>query len=340
MSSTVLDEFYGPVGDELTDIQLMDKTLKDIFNSKGGKSKALGAMFDAFCRKYHSLEAFTQYGTEEIEQFLVQHCRNATQGIVQQLHVLDVLKAAFPSEQQQNKIVAKMISQSDGKVKISGEGDEDIARLKYVCGPDTRTVEWALKLANNINALGGDWRGCIIEKQSSIFAVQYRGRVSLNQQIADTAKLCRLPDDPKERVKIGEDPVIQLAPSAHSSNCELDLTVAQGLVSKQICQNKQSYELKGLHEPIALGNSLDKVRSGLAPDYQGRMQIYREFCMQLAKDPENLLRNIEQAAANNNVDSCPLVRELGGEPFAQAKEVAEALLTYLRRIKLDNSQKA
>ncbi len=334
------DEFYSPVGDELADIQLMDKTLEDIFNSEGGKSKALGSMFDAFCRKYHSLEAFTQYRTEEIEQFLVQHCRTAAQGIVQQLHVLDVLKAAFPSEQQQNEIVAKKIGQSDGKVKISGEGDENIARLKYVCGPDPRTVEWGLKLANNINALGGDWRGCIIEKMSTIFAVQYRGRVSLNQQIADTAKLCQLPDDPKERAKIGEDPVIQLAPSAHPSNRELDLTVAQGLVSKQICQNKGGYELKGLHEPIALGNSLDEVRSGLAPDYQGRMRIYREFCMQLARSPESLLKDIEQAVASHQLDSCPLVRELGGEPFAQAKEVAEALLTYLRRIKLDNSQKA
>lgn len=40
--------------------------------------------------------------------------------------VLDVFKAAFPDERQQYETIGQLIAQSDDRVKISGEGDEDI----------------------------------------------------------------------------------------------------------------------------------------------------------------------------------------------------------------------
>ena len=328
------DEFYTPVGCGLDNAEFMDHTLERIFNNEGGKSKAIRRVFEALCGEYGSIDAFGQQNPQEIQNFLIQHCRQMAHHTVEKLDVLDVFKAAFPNEQQQYEAIGQLIAQSDGRVKISGEGDEDIARIKYVCGPDACSVEWAVNIANEVSRRGGDWRGHVDESLSGIFFLQYRTQVSLTQQIADTSKLCKLPDDPKKLVQMGDDPVIQLAPLANCSAEVLDLVIAQGLVSKQICRNSQGYELKGFHEPITLGNSLEQIRTSLGGSYRNRMRIYRQFCMELAKNPQNLLKSIEEAIANNPANTDSLASQLGQKPFRTTREVAEALLPYVRRIRL------
>jgi len=74
---------------------------------------------------------------------------------------------------------------------------------------------------------------------------------------------------------MGDDPVIQLTPLANCSAEVLDLVIAQGLVSRHICRNSRGYELKGFHEPITLGNSLEQIRTSLGGSYRNRMRIYR-----------------------------------------------------------------
>ena len=191
-----------------------------------------------------------------------------------------------------------------------------------------------MSIANEISRRGGDWRGHVDESLSGIFFLQYRAQVSLSQQIADTSRLCKLPDNPKELAQIGDDPAIQMAPKADCSTDGLDVVIAQGLISKQICRNNQGYELKGLHEPMTLGSSLDDVRSSLTGSYPTRMQIYRNFCMELAKQKQGLLKSIDDAIANNPTNTDSLASQLGQRPFRATQEIAEALLPYVRRIRI------
>jgi hypothetical protein len=295
----------------------------------------MNKVFDAFCGEYQCLEAFSQRRPQEIGDYLTSYCQSVTHTLVEQLHVLDVFAAAFPAQSQQHEMIDKLIGQSDGRVKTSGEYDQEVPRLKYIIGPDDRTVQWALKIANSIRRLGGDWRGHVDPTVRGIFFMQYRAGVSITQQIRDTMKFYQLPDDPEELAQLGEDPIVAQAPDTDTADDKIDLTIAQALVSGQIHRNGRGCELRQAGSALVLGTVLEEIRAALAASYEARMRIYRQFCLELTQNQEKLLRDIEAIVANHASDGAKLAVSLDKTAFDRVRALAHSLVPYTSRIRLD-----
>lgn len=329
------DSFYVPVGYELADVALAERVLAEVLAAEGGESKATRRLFDALCEKYRSLEAFSLNNPEEIAAYLAGRCQDVVTGIVGGLNLFDTFVAAFPTQAQQDQMVATAIGESDGRVKTSGECYKDIPRLKYIVGPDNQSVQYVLAIANRINRQGGDWRGLVDPTATGVYFLQYRAGISITQQIQDTTKFYQLPDDPEELAQLGEDPFVAQAPDTDVTDSKLDVTIAQALVSGQIHRNGRGCELRQAGSPLVLGTVLEEIRAILAASYETRMRIYRQFCLELTQNQERLLRDIETIVTNHASDGTTQAVSLDKTAFDRVRAQAHSLVPYTSRIRLD-----
>ncbi|MBC8481892.1 MAG: hypothetical protein H8D47_04425, partial [Planctomycetes bacterium] len=204
---------YCPNGVEHADEEFLEKQIQLLYDDQENKGKAMKKMFDMFCGKFNGLAALNTIDEDKIKTALYKHCKLNSLTAVTGLNAYDVTLERFPTEQQRYELICKMIAQSDGMVKISGEHNDDIPGKKYVCAPDEKTAKWAATLANSISRQGGDWTYIICEGLSGIYFVQYRTLISIRQLITDTTKLCNVPASQKELVKLAEDPFVITTPS-------------------------------------------------------------------------------------------------------------------------------
>jgi len=321
------DDFYVPVGREMADVAFTERIFAQILDAEGGPPKATRRLFDTLCEKYGGLEAFGQGDPEEIATYLAEHCHNRADSTVAGLSVWDVFQTTFVTAQQQSEAVATAIGESDGRVKTAGEAHRDIPRLKYVVGPDEQTVQRIVAIANRINREGGDWRGHVDPAVTGICFLQYRAGVSITQQIRDTMKFYRLPDDPEELAQLGEDPIVALAPDTDVAEGKLDATIAQG----------RGCELRQAESTLVLGTLLEEIRAALAASYETRMAIYRRFCLELTQGQERLLGDIEKIIVHHATDAAKLAVSLDKATFDRVRALARSLVPYTSRMRLDLS---
>jgi len=327
--------FYVAAGHEMANCELTTHVYTDVVTDEGGPSRAVRRLFDVFCERFHSLEAFSQAAPEEISMHLADYCQNTAASFVESLNVLDVFTDEYAQHSQQCEVIGTLIAQSDGRIKTSGECYQDIARLKYIIGPDTKSVQYVVAIANAISRLGGDWRGHVEPAATGIFFLQYRAGVSITQQIRDTMKFYQLPDDPEELAQLGEDPIVALAPDTDVAEGKLDVTIAQALVSGQIHRNGRGCELRQAESTLVLGTLLDEIRAALAASHETRMAIYRQFCLELTREHERLLQMIETIIANHGSDEAKLAVSVDKAAFERVQALSRSLVPYTSRMRLD-----
>lgn len=330
------DDFYLPVGRELANSKFVEEKFEEVIEKEGGRTEFVKKAFESFCSRHGSLVVFDAENLDSIQEFLVAYCKAIAAGHLSQLNVLDVLKSTYPSQQQQYQLISHAIGQSDGRVKVSGEGCEEIPKSKYICARDQRSVNWAIDIANNLDRHGGDWRGIVCEDLTGFIFLQYRAKISLLQQIKDTEKLWTPPADPKELVKIGENPIVSVAPLPGCSAGEIHKIIAEGLASKAIVGNNGSYKLtRPAEEPAVLGGNLAEVTEHLAREYRSTIHIHSRFAVALAKNEAEVISSMHKFTANVPPGTNGLIGELGPKPFQDALNVAEALLPYVRRMPVE-----
>jgi len=219
-------------------------------------------------------------------------------------------------------------------VKISGESNDEIPKKKYICAPDERTINWALKIANNVSRRGGDWVGIVCKGLSEITFVQYRAQLSISQLIADTEKLCTLPIDFKELVKLADDPFVATTPFAGCGIDEIDRIIAEGVLSKAIQQNNGNFTfIPLLGEAANIGNSIQQIRKYLQADFYTISQIHNAFARYMVLNHENIIQQVNNLCGSQQY---PLINKLNDKAKERFYQVTEVLLPYARKLALNN----
>jgi hypothetical protein len=329
------DWLYCPNGVNLADKKIIEDTLQQVYSLQENKSNAIEKIFEMLCGVFGSLHALTTIDIQKIKDVVYSHCRLHAQAAVSGLNVLDVILARYSTEQHQYELISKMVAQSDGLIKVSGENSNDIPKKKYVLGPDERTVNWGVDLANKVSRRGGDFKGIVCNGLSGIYFIQYRSLISVSQLMADTAKLCNLPTSIKELVKLGDDPFVITTPRPGCDIYELDRLIAEGIAANAILEDNGNYIFAPqLGESINLGKSIDQIRKHLQSDFYYVTQIHNAYARHMILNHQTVSRQIQQMVKN---PQHLLLKELDVRGLAQLEELTEELLPYARRIQIQDS---
>ena len=155
----------------------------------------------------------------------------------------------------------------------------------------------------------------------------------MSRLINDTATLWKMPESFEERAKLGSDPIVALLPPANCSKDEKHTVVAMGLASGCLKKTDRGYELNGQHDDaIYLGADLATIIEYIKNDYPTLVRLYRSFVKNMAANPQEIISSLDCRIRGDAANDGNLSGQLGKKPFVKAREIADALMPYIRRM--------
>jgi len=330
-----------PVGKELATPEFIEQQYKVVLGLEDGEEKVFGKIFGEFHGRYKNLIAFNHHNLNDIKETLLEYCLDMAKRDLAALNVIDVFKASRGSPAELKDLVAQCLRESNGRLRITGEADEIIPTIKFIAAKDRSVSEWIVKTANEIDPRNGEWQLVEINDPNTIVFFQQRCRVSMTRLINDTAKLWKMPESLEARAKLGADPITVLLPHAGCQKHEKHTVIAMGLVSGCLKKSNRGYELNGQsHDTVYLGADLQEITDNIGDNYPTLVSLYRSFVKKLVVNPQEIISAIDRhiwGDASNNGD---LSARLGKESFVKTRQIADALMPYIRRMPSNNIRKA
>jgi len=326
---------YDAGGYELANENFVSENVNRFYDGMGGRQAAAKKAFEQFIGKFKNLDAFIKTEPGHIGRVIKDIGTLNAKNFFYDLNVYDVFNQAFQTDRQKAEIVSSIIERSCLSIKITGEGDENVSKVKYICGNDAQLVNWVVKKANEIDRRGGDWKGHTDENlPDGLSFFQYRTNISIAQIMKDTSAIAKLPSDLSELVKIGENPIISMMPDPSCNqdgrtDSRIDTVIAQGIAAGVIADNSDGFELhKPFEEPKIVGKTIEDVRKHLTGNHGNVVYVCRKFA-------ESLLDNSSEVFSLLKSDKLP--QQLDKKAAQDALTVASLLMPYLKRIKKDNN---
>jgi len=330
-----------PVGKELATPEFIEQQYEVVLGLEDGQEKVFGKIFGEFHGRYKNLIAFNHHNLSDIKETLLEYCLDIANMGLSTLNVIDVFKASCSSSAELKDLIDQCLRESNGRLRISGEADEIIPTIKSIAVKDRSVGEWIVKTANEIDPRNGEWRLVELNDPNSIVFFQQRCRISMTRLINDTAKLWKAPKSFEASAKLGADPIIALLPHAGCSTHEKHTVIAMGLVSGCLKKSNRGYELNGQsHDTVYIGADLQEITDDIGDNYPNLVRLYRSFVKKLVVNPKEVISAIDRhiwGDASNNGD---LSAKLGKEPFVKTRQIADALMPYIRRMPSNNIGKA
>jgi hypothetical protein len=331
-----------PVGKQLATPEFIEQHYNIVLGLEDGKEKAFEKIFSQFHGRYKNLIAFNHHNLNDIKEALLQYCLDIAKRDLSTLNVIDAFKSSCSSSSELKDLIAQGLRESNGRLKITGEADEIIPTMKLIGVKDRSVGQWIVQIANEIDPRNGEWQLVEINDPNTILFFQQRCRISMTRLINDTAMLWKMPESFEGRAKLGPDPIIALLPHAGCPTHEKHIMIAMGLASGCLKKSNRGYELNGQssHDTVCLGADLEKIVDYIKNNYPTLVRLYRSFVKKLAVNPQEIISSLDRhiwGEVSNNGD---LTVQLGKKSFIKAREIADALMPYIRRMPLNNIKKA
>jgi hypothetical protein len=320
-----------PLGHEIVDSAFIDRRYGKIVEIEGGIESILEKIFAEFSGRYKNLLAFNHVAPDQIKETLLEYCLGMGHRCLGTLRVGDVFRESCRSAAEIKDRIGQSIHESRGRLRLVGEADQIIPTMKFIGTGDRATGEWIVGEANGIDDSGGDWQLIETGDPYTIVFYQQRARISLTRMIADTDCLWQVPDAAQDRVKLGSDPILALAPQPDCSMQEIFACIGMGLICGVLRRSDAGYELVApAQDAVLLGDDLDEVVTSLRKDYDRLVTLYSSFAAYLARQNEAQDkpggRNGRRA---RELDAIPPA--FAEDAIACVQEVTAALKPYLRR---------
>jgi hypothetical protein len=327
-----------PLGSELVTEEFIDQQFGNVLAEEGGSEATFERIFADFYGWHKNLIAFNHRSWDQIKQSLLEYCIGVAYRHLCALNVVDSFRESCKSTDELKERVAQCIRESSGRLRLVGEADEIIPTIKFIGVNDRSTGEWIAEMANEIDTTNGDWPIIEIKDPNTIVFFQQRCRVSLTRMIADTDMFWEMPSSLSARAKLGSDPILALIPPPDCSEEDACTAVAMGLISRALIPSERGYEFYGQSgDPIFLGTKPDEVISGLKDNYDWLVGLYESFVGLLVRNRAEAEQRLDHYVQNDVSSDGPFLARLGEEPFARVRETVDALMPYLRRMSLNNS---
>ena len=319
----------APLGIELNTSKMIDEGYKKVIDAEGGQEEVFLKIFPYFKGRYKNLLAFIHQDTGEICDTLLDFCMDMAARHLGQLDVAEVFKNYYASDNLLKEIIHLRIKESRSRIKTTGETDKEIPTMKFI-GVHNRIVgEWIVKIANEIDP---GWQYFVTGDKYSITFFQQRSQISMVDIMTETSLKYTRPESLEALVQIGADPPTAVMPPANSTEKEREMIIAMGLLSSVIKKSDSGFDLHGYSKtPIAMGDSPSKICQNLFDNYHLCGFIFRCFIRDVVIGAPSMFKKIDMITKNRKADS-GLVKQLGRQPFMQARQTACVLMKYLSRL--------
>jgi hypothetical protein len=331
--NNLANDYYVPVGIELASENFMGRVCTQVLEKTGGTAKAIDDVFLAVFEKTNIMDAFTHNFS-----ILKAKLTDVTAGIarpnVSNLKVFDVFQTVYPTPELQREQIFQRVRESSGRLILNGLGNQKVPCLKYIICPDQTSADFVTSVANESDRSGGDWVSVIDPTVNEITFFKYISCISIPSLIEDTYTEVGPIKDRKKLVRIGDDPVIMLAPFYDGTWTDIDRTIAQAICMNSLQLKRGEYMLHADGVAATLGTDLATIRECLKSNLPLATRIHMEFAGMLAQRQEEFLEEILQLQSQQRV---PKVAGLPREALKDAYEIACLLLPHVRRSNYGNA---
>jgi hypothetical protein len=240
-----------------------------------------------------------------------------------------------------SKILGRLVRQSEGSIRTTGEVNEPITWIKVANAPTAEAAEWLRKVLPAVDKKDGVWEVVIQGDSDRIELVQLRGGISL-QSLIDRIDI---PDNPVGWALLiahAPDPVSATLVPPNPSPRQYRRVLAKALANGQltISQNGCFVFRSSSSEQITLGPDPSSVEAFLQPRWRELVFVESTFGRNLVVDEDPILsalKNLKAQLASGSAGSNPVLKLIDGTAVEECLTQAQLLLPRLRRMRIVGS---
>jgi len=284
------------VGLELVSAEYADAYFADYLARNGGTQSVADQLWGLFLQEHGGLNVLLGASSTQMEASLLDVCRSVFESSLENSNALAEFQRVYPDERIQLDILAELVRECEGRLRIEGEIGKDIAYIKTANVPAEHQAEWMRRTLDNIDPKGGKWQVAVNPAEPETFSMaQLRGEISLTQFI----NRLRIEDDYhtwSQLVGHAADPISAIGVGPNPTPHELRRLVAKAIAAGLLAIDTTDTVVFHSHtgEEWQLGTEPETVWKGLRPHFRQLVFIESHFASQLVDSQPQIVATLTE----------------------------------------------
>jgi hypothetical protein len=275
---------------------------------------------------------------DQMEEDFIELCRSVFEPTAENTNVIAEFQRVY-DEATQQKILAELIGEGEGRVQIQGEVNKGVAWVKTANVPLEKDAEWSRRKLEDADPKPGKWQVAPNPDDPETFSmVQMRGNISLTPLI----KRLNIPDDYKSwklLVDIAAHPPSALTVNPNPTSRQFRRVLAKAIAAKLLTvDEKHDFVFRSsMGEEWVLGDDAEGVHERLQPRYRQLIFAESSFAAELVDSEKEMTARLEhlRAQLRGNHESsdrlCQLIDETAIEESLQQAQLLRSWVDKIRK---------
>jgi hypothetical protein len=324
------------LGFDLVTAEYASAYFDDFVRVHGGPERFAAHLVYRFLQQYGSLAALADAPLQEYQEAFTSIGAEVFAPQIDSEDVMTEFQRIYPDQAKQRRILSRLVKQSEGAIRTTGEGHEPITWIKVVNAPTTEGAEFLRQVLPRVDRKDGPWDIAIGANKDRIDFGQARGRISL-QSLIDRAGV---PDNPSGWAKLishAPEPGTAVLVPPNPSHRQFLRVLTKAIVNRQITVGPQGHYVyeSSNGTPLELGQDLAAVEACLRPQWRELVFAESTFGRNLVVAEDETLAALQKLKAEIQADSAsnPLLKLIDLTAIEECGVQADLLLPRFRRMR-------
>jgi len=325
------------LGIELVTAEYAKAYFDDFVCLHGGQDSFSDYILHQFLQKYSSLAVLADAPLDEYEENFATVGADIFHPQIQSENVMSEFKRVYPDQTMQRKIIGRLVRQSEGSIRTTGESNEPITWIKTANAPTTEAAEWLRGVLGRVDKKQGVWDIAVTGNRDRIDLGQLRGGISLQSLIERIA----IPDDPSGWAKLithAPDPCSVLIVPPNPSPRQFKRVLAKAIANNQltVSQNGRYILNSSSGEQLDIGSDPQSVWAFLQPKWRELVFVESTFGRNLIVAEGEImsaLKDLKAQIQSADAASDPRLQLIDLTAVEECLVQAELMLPRLRRMR-------
>lgn len=327
----------NPLGIELATPEYLDNYFQDCVDKHGGSERFAAYLLSQFLNKYGSLAFLADACLEEYEEVFTAVCEEVFRPNIESTDVISEFRRLYPDKNRQRRIIERLIKQSEGSLRTTGEVNKAVVWIKAASVPSSEDAEWLRPILVSVDKKEGKWEIAVHNDPDRVSIAQLRGGILLQPFIDRVAPT----DDPEGWAKIVDqapDPVGGLTVCPNPSLRQFRRVLAKAIANNQLTVDEHGcFAISSSNgQSLILGKDFESVKAVLQPKWPELVFVESTFGYDLMIAEEQILSKLVSMKAQSRSGkdaSDPLLDLIDLTAVDECLTQAQLLLPRLRRMR-------